>query len=109
MSVLVWLGVGLLGGLGAVVRVLLTRAAGGPGRGTAIVNVLGAAALGALLGAGVGGDALLLLGGGLLGAFTTLSAWMAEVAERRSVLRLAVPLVAGLGAAALARMIAAGA
>ncbi len=107
MSALVWVGVGLLGGLGAVARVLLTRVGGGPVRGTLWVNLVGALGLGAMAGAGVGGDALLLLGGGLLGAFTTFSTWMAEAHERHSVALVAGALTLGLGAAALGRMIGA--
>lgn len=108
MSAAVWLGVGVLGGAGAVARVLLTRLGGGPVRGTLLVNVLGALALGVLAGAGVDGDALLLLGGGLLGAFTTFSTWMAEAHERRSATLVAGALALGLGAAALGRLIGAG-
>ncbi len=107
MSAVVWAGVGLLGGLGAVARVLLTRIGGGAVRGTLLVNLAGALALGALAGARVGGDALLLLGGGFLGAFTTFSTWMAEAREQRSVALVAGALALGLGAVALGRMIAA--
>lgn len=105
MTALTWAGVGLLGGLGAVARVLLTRAGGRPVRGTLLVNLAGALALGVLVGAGVDGDALLLLGGGLLGAFTTFSTWMAEAHERRSAALVAGALALGLGVAALGRMI----
>ena len=108
MSAAVWIGVGLLGGSGAVLRVLLTRAGGGPVRGTLLVNVAGALGLGVLVGAGVEGDALVLLGGGLLGAFTTFSTWMAEVRERRSVGLVVVALGLGLAAAALGRLVGAG-
>jgi CrcB protein len=105
VSALVWVGVALLGGLGAVARVVLTRTWGGPGRGTLAVNLVGSSAVGLLVGAGVGGDALLLLGGGLLGAFTTFSTWVAEVHDRRSPGLLAGALLLGLGAAALGRVI----
>ena len=107
MTTLTWAGVGLLGGLGAVARVLLTRTGGGPVRGTLLVNLAGALALGALVGAGVDKDALLLLGGGLLGAFTTFSTWMAEAHERRSIALVAGALALGLAVAALGRMIGA--
>ncbi len=107
MSPLTWLGVGLAGGLGAVLRVVLTGAAGGPVLGTAAVNVVGAALLGLLVGAGADGDLLFVLGVGGLGAFTTFSTWVAEAHERRSVLVLLAPLAAGLGAAALGRWVGA--
>ena len=102
---LLWLGVGLLGGLGAVARVLLTQAGGGPVRGTLLVNLAGALLLGGLVGAGVDGDAGLLLGGGLLGAFTTFSTWMAEAHERRSARLVLGALGLGLAAAVIGRMI----
>ena len=105
VSPLAWVGVGLAGGLGAVLRVVLTGAAGGPVRGTAAVNVTGAALLGLLVGAGADGDLLFVLGVGGLGSLTTFSTWMAEAHERRSPLILAVPLAAGLGAAALGRLV----
>ncbi len=105
MSLLAWIGVGLAGGIGAVLRVVLTEAAGGPVLGTAAVNVVGAALLGLLVGTGAGGDLLFVLGVGGLGAFTTFSTWMAEAHERRSLLILAVPLAAALGAAALGRLV----
>lgn len=100
MSVLVWAGVGALGGVGAVARVLLSR---GTVRGTLLVNLGGAFALGLLAGAGVDGDARLLLGGGLLGAFTTFSTWMAQA--RRSWLLVPGALGLGLAAAALGRLV----
>lgn len=107
MTLLLWIGVGLLGGVGAVVRVALTQALGRGRRGTLVVNLAGTLALGLVVGAGLEGDALLLAGGGLLGALTTFSAWMADAAGGRSVLGLAVPLVLGLGAAAAGHMIGA--
>lgn len=102
---LVWVGVGLLGGLGAVARVVLTQAGGGPVRGTLLVNLAGALLLGVLVGAEADGDALLLLGGGLLGAFTTFSTWMAEAHERRSAGLVLGASALGLAAAAVGRMI----
>jgi fluoride exporter len=83
VTVLVVAGVGLLGGMGAVARFLLdgavaSRLAGAFPFGTLAVNLTGALALGALHGAGVGGDALRLVGTGLLGAYTTFSTWTLE-------------------------------
>jgi CrcB protein len=83
VTVLLLVGVGLLGGTGAVGRFLLdgavaSRAGVGFPLGTLAVNLGGALALGVLHGAGVGGDALRLLGTGLLGAYTTFSTWMLE-------------------------------
>ena len=108
---MIWLGIALLGGVGALARVLLdarVRAATGHPElplGTLAVNVAGSFALGLLTGLAVTGDALLLAGTGFLGAFTTFSTWMVET-ERlagrgRASLALAyVGLSLGLGLAA---------
>jgi CrcB protein len=83
MSLAVVLGVGMLGGAGAIARFLLDGAVSSlSGRrfpwGTLAVNLTGALALGVLTGAAVGGDALRLAGTGLIGAFTTFSTWVFE-------------------------------
>jgi CrcB protein len=83
VTLLVVAGVGLLGGMGAVARFLLdgavaSRVATSFPFGTLAVNLTGALALGVLHGAGAGGDALRLVGTGLLGAYTTFSTWMLE-------------------------------
>ena len=83
MSIGVLAGIGLVGGLGAIARLLLdgsVSAAAGRALpwGTLAVNLSGALALGVLHGAGVGGDALRLAGTGLLGAYTTFSTWALE-------------------------------
>jgi CrcB protein len=83
VTAVVVVGVGLLGGAGAIGRFLLDGAvASRLGRafpyGTLAVNLSGALALGVLHGAGVGGDALRLAGTGLLGAYTTFSTWTLE-------------------------------
>jgi CrcB protein len=74
--------------------------------------VTGSFALGALHGAGVGGDALTIAGTGFVGSYTTFSTWMLEShrlgedgESERMWLNLALPLVAGLAAAALGRAI----
>jgi CrcB protein len=83
MSLLVLVGVGLLGGTGAVARAVLdaavTRRAGtGWPVGILAVNVSGSLALGVLTGAGVTGDGAWLVGTGALGGFTTFSTWMLD-------------------------------
>jgi fluoride exporter len=83
MSVLTAVGVGLLGGVGALLRFGLDgTVADRLGRafpyGTLAVNVFGAFALGVVVGAAVGKDADRLLGTGLIGAFTTFSTWALE-------------------------------
>ena len=109
MTVLVAVGVGLLGGAGAIARFLLdgavaSRLAGGFPFGTLVVNLTGALALGVLHGAGVGGDAMRLAGTGLLGAYTTFSTWTLESHRlgedgrlRLGLANLLVSLALGLG------------
>jgi CrcB protein len=80
---LVVVGVGLLGGAGAIARFLLDGAVSSRlGRvfpyGTLAVNLTGAFALGMLHGSGAGGDSLRLVGIGLIGAYTTFSTWTLE-------------------------------
>jgi CrcB protein len=113
VSVLVWIGVGALGGVGALLRfhvdeLVQWRAAGEFPWGTLAVNVLGSFGLGLLTGLSVTGDALLLLGTAALGSFTTFSTWMLEterLAEdgegRIALANLGLPFAAGLAAAAL--------
>ena len=107
MSPLLVAGIGLLGGLGAVLRVVLAEAvdrrhATGLPLGILAVNVAGAFALGLLVGADVGPDALRLAGTGLLGAFTTFSTWMHDsrgLGPRRGAANLAAAMALGLAAA----------
>jgi CrcB protein len=111
MSLVVVLGVGMSGGVGAIGRFLLDGAvAGRVGRefpyGTLAVNVLGAFVLGVWVGAALGQDAYRLVGTGLVGAFTTFSTWALESHRlgedgelRLGVLNFAISLVIGVGAA----------
>lgn len=117
MSVLVLLGLGLLGGLGAIARFVLDgaiagRMAGDFPYGTLAVNLSGSLVLGVFVGAGMHGDAERLAATGLVGAFTTFSTWAYEshrLAEdgqlRTGVLNLAVSLVLGLAVVSLGREI----
>lgn len=111
MSWAVAIGIGLVGGVGALARFGLDGAVSSlAGRefpyGTLLVNVLGAFVLGLLVGLAVGGDRYRLLGTGLLGSFTTFSTWTLEshrLGEEGqpgfSALNFAVSLVLGLAAA----------
>jgi CrcB protein len=83
MSAGLWIGVGALGGLGAVARMLVTastdrRAASPFPVGTLVANLTGTFMVGVLAGAAVSGTARTLLITGLLGAFTTFSTWMLD-------------------------------
>ena len=113
MSAGVWIGIGLLGGLGACARVLLgaavdRRVVRTPffPWGTLAVNLLGAFAIGLLAGAGLGRDAYLLAATGFLGGFTTFSTWVVDsrlLVGRPAVANLAVALALGLLAVSLGR------
>ena len=83
MSALALVGIGLLGGVGALGRFLLDGAiAARLGRefpfGTLAVNLTGTLALAVLVGAAVSDETLRLAGTGLLGAYTTFSTWALE-------------------------------
>lgn len=111
MSFVIVLGVGLVGGVGAIARFALDGAvAGRVGRdfpyGTLVVNLLGAFTLGVFVGAALGQDAYRLLGTGLIGAFTTFSTWaleshrLGEEGELRlGVMNFTVSLILGVVAA----------
>ncbi len=119
MSAPLWACVALLGGCGAIGRFLLDgwigeRARGAFPLGTLGVNLSGAFALGLLTGVALEGDALLLAGTATLGSYTTFSTWMLEshrLAEDSelglAVLNVALSLAAGVGAAALGRLLGA--
>jgi CrcB protein len=105
---LTWIGIGAFGALGAYARfwvggVVTARRPGPFPFGTFVVNLSGGFALGLLVGLSVTGPALLVLGTGLLGGYTTFSTWMVE-AERlgedgalgRMLLYLGGSMVAGL-------------
>lgn len=119
MSVPVWIAVGLVGGLGALLRffvdgLVAARVPRDFPLGTFLVNLSGAVILGLLVGLGLAGDRLVIAGTATIGSYTTFSTWMLE--SQRSVedgeLALAganvlVSLGVGLGAVALGRLIGA--
>lgn len=117
MSWVVWIGVALLGGCGALARFGLTllvadRLHPHLPLGTLAVNVSGAFLLGFLAGTTNDGDARLLLGAGLLGSYTTFSAWMLETQRleeagrrRLAVTNIVFSVAFGLAAIALGRWV----
>jgi len=118
--VLLWGGVGVLGGLGAIARFLLDGLVSANSRsrfplGTLLVNLSGSVVLGLLVGVALKGDAYLLAGTAVIGSYTTFSTWMFEshrLAEDGRGLLLAanvvLSLALGVGAAELGRLIGGG-
>lgn len=116
-DVLLWVGVGLLGGCGAIARFLVdgfvsTRVGTAFPLGTFVVNLSGAAILGLLTGLALSGNQLLLAGTAVIGSYTTFSTWLFEthrLAEDDQRLLLALNLllsvIAGVLACALGRAI----
>jgi CrcB protein len=119
MSAGLWIGVALLGGVGALGRFLLdTLISSHTSKdfpyGTLAVNATGALLLGLITGLALPADALLLAGSATLGAYTTFSTWMLEthrLAEdgeiRLAAANVLISLIVGVGAAALGRAIGA--
>lgn len=117
MSWAVWVGVAVLGGLGALARFGLTllvtdRLHPQLPLGTLAVNVSGAFLLGLLAGTSLGGDGRLILGAGAIGAYTTFSTWMLETQRvgeagrrRLAAANIVVSILLGLAAVALGRAI----
>lgn len=118
MSPLVYGGVLLFGGLGAVLRFIVDRAVSARLRrpfpyGTLVVNVSGALLLGLVIGLALGQEATLLAGTAVIGSYTTFSTWMFEaqrLGEDRQVLAMAanivLSLVLGVAAAAAGQLAA---
>lgn len=119
MSLLVVLGVGVLGGAGAVSRFVLDGAVTGWVRrdfpyGTLVVNLLGSLLLGVFVGAAVSVDAYRIAGIGLVGALTTFSTWAFESHRlgedgrlRPGIVNFVVSLVLGVLAAWVGRRLGA--
>lgn len=119
MTALVWAGVVILGGVGAVCRLLMDRAVSarfsvtsGFPVGTLAVNLSGAWLLGFLGALALSPHAALLAGTAFVGAYTTFSTWMLETQrlgeERRgriAVANIVLSVVLGLAAAWLGQLI----
>ena len=119
MSVLVWIGVVLIGGAGSVLRFVVDGAvASRRGRdfpyGTMVINLSGAMILGLITGLALGSDEALLAGTAAVGSYTTFSTWMFEterLTEERevksAVLNVVLSVVLGVAAAAVGKAIGA--
>ncbi|TDL09834.1 fluoride efflux transporter CrcB [Mycolicibacterium obuense] len=111
MTVLVWLGVVVLGGLGAVTRLAVDKAVSRRiGRpfpfGTLVVNISGAFLLGALAGLALRPHLALLIGTGFVGSYTTFSTWMLET-QRLSEERQLISALANIGVSVVCGLFAA--
>jgi len=117
VSAWAWLGVAVLGGVGANTRFLVhtivsARVGSGFPFATLVVNASGSLLLGLLAGVSLRGDALVLAGTATLGSYTTFSTWMLETellgaSGRRwaALLNVLVSLALGVGAVALGRVV----
>jgi CrcB protein len=114
MTVLVWGAMAVAGGAGALARygmvLLLERRMTGPAPlAILLVNLSGALAIGVCAGAGLHGDARMIVATGFLGGYTTFSTWMVQSDElarnmagpRWAAANLVASLLLGFGAVAL--------
>lgn len=117
MSVWAWIGVAVVGGLGAVARFLIdgwveVRFGRELPLGTFAINLSGAFLLGLLDGLALRGEAMVIAGTAAIGAYTTFSTWMFEthrLAEdgefAAAAANLGASIVAGFGAVALGHLL----
>lgn len=117
MTTLVWVAVGLVGGIGAVARFEFDRWVNKSTNtsfpaGTFAVNISGATILGFISGAALPPSAALVAGTGLIGAYTTFSTWIYETyrlteerQHRYASLNVVASVLAGLAAAACGLLI----
>lgn len=119
MTALVWAGVAMMGGLGAVMRFVVDRSVAGRiaksfPYGTLTVNLTGATLLGFLGGLALPAHLALIVGTGFVGSYTTFSTWMLEsqrLAEERqwwpALANIAVSVALGLTAALIGQQVGA--
>jgi fluoride exporter len=115
---MVWFGVLVAGGIGAVLRFLVDgavarRAARSFPLGTLIVNITGAALLGLIGGLALSRHAALIADTAFIGSYTTFSTWMLETQRlgeerqvRHAVTNLVASIVFGIAAALLGQWFA---
>ncbi|MGE2834866.1 fluoride efflux transporter CrcB [Mycobacterium sp. SMC-4] len=117
-STMVWAGVALLGGLGAVTRWavdrMISRRASGPfPYGILVVNITGALLLGVVAGKALPTPVALLAGTAFVGSYTTFSTWMSQTYElgeqrrgRLAAANVVISMVLGIAAAFLGHWLA---
>jgi fluoride exporter len=115
---MIWLGVVLAGGVGAVLRFLVDRAVARRAArsfpfGTLAVNIGGAALLGLLGSLALSRHVALIADTAFVGSYTTFSTWMLETQRlseerqvRNAVANIVVSIVLGIGAALFGQWIA---
>ena len=120
---IVWIGVLVAGGLGAVLRFLVDGAVArraarslhfvGLPYGTFVVNISGAALLGLLGSLALSRHVALVADTAFVGSYTTFSTWMLETQRlseerqvRNAVANIVVSIVLGIGAALFGQWIA---
>jgi fluoride exporter len=115
---MVWFGVLVAGGIGAVLRFLVDgavarRAARSFPLGTLTVNITGAALLGLIGGLALSRHAALIADTAFIGSYTTFSTWMLETQRlgeerqvRHAVTNLVASIVFGIAAALVGQWIA---
>jgi CrcB protein len=115
---MIWLGVVLAGGVGAVLRFLVDRAVARRAArsfpfGTLAVNISGAALLGLLGSLALSPHVALIADTAFVGSYTTFSTWMLETQRlseegqiRNAVVNIVVSIVLGIGAALCGQWIA---
>jgi CrcB protein len=118
MTIAIWAGVVVIGGIGSVLRFMVDRAVARRAArsfpfGTFTVNITGAVLLGLVTGLSLSHDAALLAGTAFVGSYTTFSTWMLEtqrLGEERqvwpAVANIVVSVVLGVAAAMLGQWIA---
>lgn len=117
MTAVLWAGVMVVGGIGAVSRLLVDRVVsrrfkGGFPVGTLAVNLSGAWLLGFLGALAISPHVALLAGTAFVGAYTTFSTWMLETQRlgeerqgRAAAVNIVISAVLGLAAAWLGQRV----
>lgn len=117
MSLAVWVGVALLGGLSAIARfavdgIVDLRARRSFPYGTLAVNASASFLLGLVTGLAFTGQALLLAGTATIGSYSTFSTWMLETQRLAedgetgaAIANILLSLAVGVAAALLGRLI----
>jgi CrcB protein len=117
VTVWTWIGVALVGGIGAVARFLVdgwvsARAGRELPLGTFTINISGAFLLGLFDGLALSGNAMIIVGTATIGAYTTFSTWMFEthrLAEdgefASAALNIGVSIVVGFAAVVLGHLV----